>query len=131
MIYWFPRFEHEAGYDGAKFLFSLAKQPTAIFAFNDIMAIGALSFALENHIEVPRELSIIGVDNIPLSGFVTPRLTTVEQPIIEIGRAAAKLLLQRVQKTPMSSVQHVLPSKLVVRDSTALANGLQTFSTES
>jgi len=126
MICWFPRFDHKAGYDGAKLLFSLTKRPTAIFAFNDIMAIGALSFALENRIEVPKELSIIGVDNISLSGYVTPKLTTVEQPIVEIGRAAAKLLLQRIQETSTSFVQQVLPSKLVVRDSTASVDDLHT-----
>lgn len=112
---------HEAGYEGAKHLLSGEKRPTAIFAFNDTVAVGALRFALEQGIAVPDDLSIVGVDDIPLSSFVTPRLTTVAQPMTELGRAAAELLLKRIQGESGESKHLIFPTRLVIRESTGKA----------
>ncbi len=113
-------YEHEEGYQGAACLFSAQPDLTAIFAFNDMLAIGALRYALEHGIRVPGDCSIIGFDNISLSSFVTPRLTTVAQPMAELGRTAAQLLLDRVadQQTSYTRIQQIFPPQLIIREST-------------
>jgi LacI family transcriptional regulator len=117
--------QYEGGYAGAHHLFSSTHPPTAIFGFNDTMAIGALRYALEHGIDVPGDLSIIGVDNIPISSFVSPCLTTVAQPLGDLGRTAAELLLERVKESSGESnddIQHrMLPTRLIVRESTGPA----------
>lgn len=115
----------EAGYAGAQYLLSQPQPPTAIFAFNDILAIGALRYAWERGIVVPGALSIVGVDDIPLSAFVSPRLTTVAQPLAELGHTAAQLLLDRVQGTPDLSggcIHRMLQPHLIIRESTGRVN---------
>jgi LacI family transcriptional regulator len=114
-------YEHEEGYNGARYLLAQRPRPTAIFAFNDTLATGVLRYALEHGIDVPGELSIVGVDNIPLSAFVTPRLTTIAQPMADLGRIAAQLLLERVQNISGASVQRMLPPELIIRESTGPA----------
>jgi LacI family transcriptional regulator len=122
LIYETQSYEFEAGYAGARHLLSTARaQPTAIFAFNDQMAIGVLRYALEQGIRVPGDLSIVGVDNVPIGSFVTPRLTTVAQPMADLGRIAAQLLLERIQGLSGGSVQRLLPAELIVRESTGPA----------
>ncbi|MEP7287283.1 MAG: LacI family DNA-binding transcriptional regulator [Chloroflexota bacterium] len=123
MIYETQNYGHEAGYTGAQHLLSIRQRPTAIFAFNDSMAVGALRYALESGLRVPGDLSVIGVDNIPLSSFVYPSLTTVAQPMTEIGRAAADMLLARIEGTPASYIRKHLPAQLIVRESTGSPNG--------
>jgi DNA-binding LacI/PurR family transcriptional regulator len=122
LIYETHGYEYEAGYAGAKHLLTAARaQPTAIFAFNDQMAIGVLRFALEQSMRVPEDLSIVGVDNVSIGSFVTPRLTTVAQPMADLGRVAAQLLLERIQGLSGGSVQRLLPPELIVRESTGPA----------
>ena len=122
LIYETQGYEYEGGYAAASHLFGQRQRPTAIFAFNDTLAIGVLRYALANGIGVPGDLSIVGVDNIPLSSFVSPALTTVAQPLNELGRTAARLLLDRVQgHATEASVHHVLPTELIIRESTGPA----------
>jgi LacI family transcriptional regulator len=113
-------FEYEIGCAGAKDLLSVRKheRPTALFAFNDAMAIGALRYALERGLRVPDDLSIVGVDNIPLSSFVSSSLTTVGQPMTELGRTAAQLLLDRIEGVHEEIVQKRLLPSLIIREST-------------
>lgn len=107
------------GHFGLRRLLGLPQPPSAVFARNDYTAIGALHAAHELGLSVPRDLAIAGFDNIPLSAYQTPPLTTVEQPIAEQGRIAAELLLERIEKHPRRQRQTVqLPCKLVVRGST-------------
>jgi len=122
-IYETQNYEHEEGYHGADCLFSAQPQLTAIFAFNDMLAIGVLRYALEHGIRVPGDCSIVGVDNIPLSSFVTPRLTTIAQPMADLGRTAAQLLLERASNRDGArvSIQQILPHQLIVRESTGPA----------
>ncbi len=117
-------YEFEAGYLAATCLLASSEsheRPTAIFAFNDQMAIGVMRYAQEHGISVPGQLSIVGVDNIPISSFVTPRLTTVAQPMADLGRTAAQLLLERIQGISGGSVRQFLPTELIVRESTGPA----------
>jgi DNA-binding LacI/PurR family transcriptional regulator len=93
--------------------------PTAIFAGNDVIALAALDAARELGIPVPERLSIVGFDDIPAASLVTPPLTTVRQPLTEIGRKATRLLVARVNGEPVPGRTHLEEPALVVRGSTA------------
>lgn len=100
-------------------LLSLPERPTAIFAANDLSAIGTLDVAQQMGIDVPTELSVVGFDDIPESAQAIPPLTTVRQAIQEMGASAIRLLLALIDQEPVVS-QHVrLPVSLVQRGSTA------------
>ena len=91
---------------------------TAIFAGNDLQAIGALRAAAELGIAVPRQLSVIGFDGIDLGAYVYPALTTVGHPIRAIGETAASVLLERIAHGPAAMREVVLPAQLLLREST-------------
>ncbi|QGP93079.1 HTH-type transcriptional regulator DegA [Neomoorella glycerini] len=111
-------FKIENGYQKAKELLQLENPPTAIFAANDLIAIGALETAREMGIEVPNELSILGYDNINLSTITYPKLTTVAQPMMEMGARAAEMVIERIHGRRSSPEVVTLLPRLVVRDST-------------
>ena len=118
-------FQDQSGYVGAQELLRLPNPPTAIFACNDLMAIGAMSAALEAGLRVPTDLSVVGFDDIHLAGYVNPPLTTVAQPKFELGRTAARMLLERIDKRDLAPRRCLLPTQLVVRHSTASCAVLQ------
>ncbi|WP_060493923.1 LacI family DNA-binding transcriptional regulator [Pseudomonas sp. NBRC 111140] len=95
------------------------KRPTAIFAGNDMIGFGVLRAAAERNISVPGELSVIGFDDIELSRYVYPPLTTVGQSIRELGESAASLLLTRIG-TPRQGAaeQRIIAPRIVLREST-------------
>lgn len=96
------------------------RRPTAIFAGNDMIGIGVLRAAAERNICVPGELSVIGFDDIQLSRYVFPALTTVGQSIRELGESAASLLLSRIaQPLRGEPEQRIVEPKIVLRESTA------------
>ncbi|MDD2056538.1 LacI family transcriptional regulator [Pseudomonas sp. GD03860] len=96
------------------------QRPTAIFAGNDMIGIGVLRAAAERNICVPSELSVIGFDDIQLSRYVFPALTTVGQSIRELGESAAALLLSRIaQPLRGAPEQRIVAPKIVLRESTA------------
>jgi LacI family transcriptional regulator len=92
-------------------------RPTAIFAANDAMAIGALSALREAGIAVPDEIALAGFDNIPIARYVTPSLTTVNVAISELGRRAFELLAQRLHDETHDTQIEVLPTTLIIRAS--------------
>lgn len=107
------------GYGAAAQLLDGAR-PTAIFAGNDMIGIGVLRAAAERNICVPGELSVIGFDDIQLSRYVFPALTTVGQSIRELGESAAALLLSRIaQPLRGAPEQRIVAPKIVLRESTA------------
>lgn len=109
----------EDGYQGMMRLAALKRPPTAVFARNDFAAIGAMRAAHKLGLAVPRDVAIAGFDNIPLTTFTTPPLTTVEQPIIKQGIVAAKYLLDRItgdQSSPRRTT--CMGCTLIVREST-------------
>ena len=107
------------GAAGMKRLAELKRPPTAIFARNDFTAIGALRTALVLGLSIPGDVALAGFDNIPLSAFTTPPLTTVEQPIQEQGRSAAQFLLDRIAGRVRSGRREIcLDCRLIVREST-------------
>ncbi len=92
---------------------------TAIFAANDQMALGVLRALHEAGRDVPREVSIVGFDDIPEAQFFTPPLTTVHQDFNEVGRQSLMLLLEEIGAAERSATRVVVPPLLKIRDSTA------------
>jgi DNA-binding LacI/PurR family transcriptional regulator len=115
-------FSVRGGYDAMVKLLQLEDIPTAVFAAGDYMAIGAMRAAKDCGQEVPEDISIIGFDDIDISKFVTPSLTTIRQNTHLLGKNAAKILIDMIEnKAPVHT--EVIPVELVKRDScTALIN---------
>jgi len=90
---------------------------SAVFCYNDMTAIGVLMACRERGVAVPRELSVIGFDDIKLASYVAPALTTVGQPKLELGRTATQVMLDLLNNRPAKD--HVLPPTLIRRESTA------------
>jgi DNA-binding LacI/PurR family transcriptional regulator len=93
-------------------------RPTALVAMSDIIAIGAIDAARRSHVQIPRDLSIVGFDDIPMASLITPRLTTVAQPLRRKGKLAAQILVKRLENDP-SVPHHMLPTELMVRETVA------------
>jgi len=110
-------FQYQSGYEAAHKLLDLPRPPTAIFAHNDLMAVGAIRAAVERGLEVPRDLAVVGFDDVPLASFTNPRLTTVAQPKHELGVRAMRMLTERIQNHLLEPRREVLPTTLIVRDS--------------
>jgi len=112
-------FHVEGGYRHAVELLDLAERPTAIFAGSDLQALGVYDVARTRGIRIPDELSVVGFDDIPLTEWVSPRMTSVLQPLGEMGREAARLGI-RLADGPILPTPHLeLATRLVVRESTA------------
>ncbi|MBI5929738.1 MAG: LacI family DNA-binding transcriptional regulator [Chloroflexi bacterium] len=110
-------FWRKEGYEAAERLLSLSNPPTAIFASNDLSAFGAMEAIRAYGLQIPQDISIMGFDDIPQASLVYPRLTTVRQPLDEMGRIAAQLLVEQIEN-PDRPIHHVtLPTSLVVRES--------------
>lgn len=112
-------FQYESGYEAAQRLLTIGDPPSAIFAFNDLMAVGALSYALEKGYPVPAGLSVVGFDDVRLAVYANPPITTVMQPKYEIGELATQILLERMKNPETHPRQRMLETRLVVRKSTA------------
>jgi LacI family transcriptional regulator len=112
-------FQKGGGYQSALELFDMDDPPTAIFAFNDNLAIGVLKAAAERGLRVPEDLSVVGFDDSEQAAFATPPLTTVRQPLAEMGRMAVSLLLRQLDQQRLEALRVELATKLVVRASTA------------
>ena len=109
----------DEGYEGMKKLLALKRWPTAVFARNDFTAIGAMCAIRDAGLGIPDEIAMVGFDNVPLSAYTAPPLTTVDQPTVEQGRQAATLLLERIEVEPARERREVcLDCHLVVRQST-------------
>ena len=93
---------------------------TAVFACNDLMAVGVLNACKKLGIKVPNELSIIGYDNIPLSKFVEPKLTTMDQNMFFLGANAAQLLIEKINCDNKFSKRIILNNSLVERETVIL-----------
>ncbi len=107
-----------SGFAALHQLMQLATPPTAIFVQNDQMAAGVLRAANDLNVAVPEQLSLIGIDDIPMATYLSPPLTTLRQDFAEIGRLAAQLLIDGVSR-PATKQQHLtLPASLILRDST-------------
>jgi LacI family transcriptional regulator len=111
-------YSEDAGYAAARRLMQSA--PTAIFAANDLLALGALRAAREVGIRIPVDLSLVGINDIPLVGLLDPPLTTARVPQREMGAIAARMLIGILEHEPVAQRHVLLDAELVVRGSTAV-----------
>ena len=111
-------FKLESGFRAVNTLLDKSVTFTSIFACNDLMAIGAIKALSKRNLQVPEDISVIGFDGIPLSEYIEPALTTVVQPIYEMGKTAAKLLLESIKKGIELKDHIVLDTRIEVREST-------------
>lgn len=109
-----------SGYEATMHLSRLSPPPTAIFAQNDRMALGALRAARDLGWRVPEQLAVVGIDDMPLASYFDPPLTTMRQNMAAIGREATRLLLQAIDYPSLPSRQVRLPAELIIRRSTQL-----------
>jgi len=119
-----PKLVLEKGYsfsDGKEamaHLLCLPSPPTAVFCGNDVLAIGAMVEAKESGMKIPEDLSVAGFDDMEISAFYDPPLTTVAVPAYEMGRMAAKILIENIRGQSQAPQQYVLEANLIVRGST-------------
>ena len=98
-------------------LLTLPEKPTAVFAASDMLAIGALAAVKDKGLRVPRDISLAGFDDIDFAAFCDPPLTTIRVPSHEIGRLAAKILLDAIERGYMEIRQYSLDTDLIIRGS--------------
>ena len=114
-------FKTSTGYAVARDMLALPAPPTAIFACNDNLAVGAMRAAFERGLQIPRDLSVVGFDDAGLARNVFPRLTTVRQPLEELGRTAVSLLSRLIDRQRTEALRVHLATRLVVRETTGPA----------
>lgn len=108
----------QSGMEVTHAILKMNPRPTAIFALNDLMALGALQAAAEANCAVPEDLAVVGYDDLEIARFTNPPLTTIAQPKKEIGVKAIDLLVDRISRKDRSPSRLVLPPELIVRRST-------------
>ena len=111
-------FMHESGFAGCGVLLDLPEPPTAVFACSDTMALGAYEAARRRRVRVPDDLSVIGFDDLPEARWSSPPLTTIRQPLSEMGMLAARIALRLAQGEEIETPRVELATDLVIRDST-------------
>jgi LacI family transcriptional regulator len=111
-------FHHIGGYQAALELFALPDPPTAIFAGSDEQALGVAEAARVTGRRIPQDLSVVGFDDLPISRWVSPPLTTVRQPLADMGRTAAEMLLTMIDSREARGRQVELATELIIRSST-------------
>ena len=107
----------ESGYDAMQQLLSQKQLPSAVFIASDTVALGAMNACYEKNIKVPDDLAIVGFDDIALSRYVIPPLTTVHLPAYSLGLGAATMLIQQLNDEFIESNEIILQTKLVIRES--------------
>lgn len=118
-------FNQEFAYKATLELLAMKKRPDAIFTISDRMAIGAMLAIKEMGLAMPKDIGLVGFNNEPVTGLVTPAITSVEQPAFELGKTAAKLFIERMHNDmDMKDVEIVLKPRLIVRES-SLRNGIR------
>ncbi len=108
-------FSEESGYAGMQKL--LLQDPDAVFAASDAMAAGALRAITEAGLQVPGDIALTGFDDMPFAARMSPPLTTVRQPILKVGAAAAETLINVIERDGNELHQVILPTELIIRES--------------
>lgn len=110
-------YRYESGADAMRYFIELSERPTAVFSATDEMAIGAIHAIQDSGLKVPSDFSVISVDNSRMASMVRPQLTTVAQPMYDIGAVSMRLLTKLMKKENVDQSQVVLPHEIVVRQS--------------
>lgn len=111
----------ESGFMAAQELLALAERPTAIFAANDIMAMGAIYAIQGAGLRIPQDIAIVGYDDRDFAAWIRPTLTTIRMPAFEMGEAAARLLLEQIAGEALEDATQV-PGTLIIRESCGAKN---------
>jgi len=111
----------EDGYQASLKLLGLASRPTAIISVNDLLAIGALRAAVDSGLQVPKDISFVSYDDIPMANYLVPRLTTVTKDALTLGRKAFEILLARIQDPNLPRQLIQSPARFIIRESTGPA----------
>jgi LacI family transcriptional regulator len=119
-------FLQPSGYAGARELLALPELPTAIFASNDVSAFGVMEAARDRGLRIPEDISIVGFDDIPQASHVNPTLTTVRQPLEQMGHLATRMLLETIRDRARLAERIELPTELIIRGS-CRSNGASQF----
>ena len=112
-------FTEQGGFDAAQKLLALPDLPGAIFASNDLSATGVIEATRQRGLRVPQDISVIGFDDIPQASLIYPKLTTVRQPLDQMGREAVALLLEQIEQPGGEKRQVMLETTLIIRESCA------------
>ncbi|MYS53740.1 substrate-binding domain-containing protein, partial [Streptomyces sp. SID6013] len=112
-------FRHESGFTACDALLGLPEPPTAVFAASDQMALGAIEALRRRGLRVPQDMSVVGFDDLPEVRWSAPPLTTVRQPLAEMGKVAARTVLRPARDERPDPLRVELGTELVVRSSTA------------
>ncbi len=118
--------EVEGGYKAAQNLLQLIDHPTAIFAANDLMALGAIYAIQDAGLRVPHDLAIVGYDNRDFTGMVRPSISTIVMPVYEMGKIASEMLLQQIEDGTRDSEEVKVKGSLIIRDSCGSSESLKT-----
>ncbi|MDD5066726.1 MAG: LacI family DNA-binding transcriptional regulator [bacterium] len=110
-------FTYASGYAGMMELLKLAERPTAVFAANDLMAMGALKAAKEMNLKIPDDISLVGYDDIAIANYVVPPLTTIKQFSYEMGYTAALYLIRKIRNKGEKLESRIFDVELIERDS--------------
>lgn len=112
----------ELGYPVVQQLLQHRKRFTALISFNDIAAIGAIRALRDANLRVPEDVSVVGFDDIHVAGYHNPRITTIRQPLRDMGETAARILLQRVQGFKDYPEEFAVAPELIIRETTSVPN---------
>ena len=112
-------YSQPTAFQGGSHLLGLAQPPTAIFASNDITAMGVIEAARAYGLQVPRDLSVIGFDDIPMAALLSPKLTTMRQPLQKMGESATQMLLDLLNNPDRIPESIIFPTELILRETTA------------
>lgn len=111
----------EDGYQAALNLLSRPERPTALLSINDLLAMGVMRAAADLGLKIPRDVSLVGYDDIPMANYMVPRLTTVSKDALRLGREAFKLLIKRIENPERPRQRYASPAKFIIRESTGAA----------
>ncbi|MGG4035150.1 catabolite control protein A [Paenibacillus cisolokensis] len=116
-------YRYESGVEAMNYFLDLPEKPTAVFSATDEMAIGAIHAIQDHGLKVPADISVISVDNSRMASMVRPQLTTVAQPMYDIGAVSMRLLTKLMKKENVEQSKVVLPHEVISRQSVAQAKG--------
>jgi LacI family repressor for deo operon, udp, cdd, tsx, nupC, and nupG len=111
-------YSYKSGFRIMKQLLKLSQRPTAVFCISDIMAIGAIRSAMEEKLQIPEDIAVCGFDNIYFSKMFKPSLTTISQPMYDLGCVAMDALVNMIENGKAETMHYFLEHELVIREST-------------
>ncbi|MFO8035254.1 MAG: LacI family DNA-binding transcriptional regulator [Anaerolineales bacterium] len=110
-------FTEAGGYAEAQALLELSGPPTAIFAANDLMALGVMEAVENRGLSIPMDIAVVGFDDIPQASIIRPSLTTVQQPMYKMGQTAVEMILSQIEGVPLPEINVKFETELIVRKS--------------